>query len=111
MRLFGHSRARRMMFTGYRVPGPELHRLGVVEDCVAPDDLLGAARALAAEMAAKSPLAMRLAKQAMNTIEEMSLRDGYRYEQNMTAELMGSQDSQEAVRAFLEKRSPDFKGR
>ena len=91
--------------------GPELHRLGVVEDCVAPDDLLGAARALAAEMAAKSPLAMRLAKQAMNTIEEMSLRDGYRYEQNMTAELMGSQDSQEAVRAFLEKRSPDFKGR
>jgi len=42
MRLFGHSRARRMMFTGYRVPGPELHRLWVVEDCVAPDDLLGA---------------------------------------------------------------------
>src|SRR3546814_843202 len=84
MRLFGHSRTRRMMLTGYRVPGAELFRLGVVEACVPPDRLMETAKSLARDIASKSPVAIRLAKQALNTIEEMRLRDGYRYEQNMT---------------------------
>ena len=66
---------------------------------------------LAGEMAGKSPIAMKLAKQAMNAIEEMSLRDGYRFEQNMTAELRQYEDSAEAMRAFVEKRPPVFTGR
>ncbi len=111
MRLFGHSKARRLMFTGQRVPGPELYRLGIVEECVPPDRLMDAAMALAKEIASKSPVAMRLAKHAMNAIEFMSLRDGYRFEQGMTAELSKYEDSQEAMRAFLEKRQPVFKGR
>jgi enoyl-CoA hydratase/carnithine racemase len=111
MRLFGHSKARRLMFTGQRLSGAELYRLGVVEDCVPPDKLMDAARALAAEIAAKSPIAIRLAKHALNTIEEMSLRDGYRFEQNMTGELSQYEDSKEAMRAFVEKRPPVFKGR
>jgi enoyl-CoA hydratase len=111
MRLFGHSKARRMMFTGQRLSGPELYRLGVVEACVPVDRLLDEAMALAAEIASKSPIAMRLAKHAMNTIEFMSLRDGYRFEQNMTAELSKYEDSREAMRAFVEKRQPVFKGR
>ena len=111
MRLFGHSLTRRMMLTGYRVPGPELYRLGIVEACVAADQLMPSAMALAAEIAAKSPVAIRLAKHALNTIEEMSLRDGYRFEQNMTAELSGHADSKEAMRAFLEKRPPVFADR
>ena len=110
MRLFGHSLTRRMMLTGYRVPGPELYRLGIVEACVPADQLMAAATALAAEIAAKSPVAIRLAKHALNTIEEMSLRDGYRFEQNMTAELAGHADSREAMRAFVEKRRPVFTG-
>lgn len=111
MRLFGHSKARRMMFTGQRLSGPELYRLGVVEACVPVDRLMDEAMALAAEIASKSPIAMRLAKHAMNTIEFMSLRDGYRFEQNMTAELSKYEDSREAMRAFVEKRQPVFKGR
>ena len=111
MRLLPHSKARRMMFTGQRLSGADLYRLGVVEECVPADKLMDTARALAAEIASKSPVAIRLAKHAMNTIEFMSLRDGYRFEQNMTGELSKSEDSREAMRAFVEKRPPVFKGR
>ena len=111
MRLFGHSKSRRMMFTGERLHGEELYRLGVVEACVPRDQLMDTALALAKEIAAKSPIAMELAKHAMNAIEFMSLRDGYRFEQSMTAELSKYDDSKEAMRAFVEKRDPVFQGR
>lgn len=108
MRLFGHSRTRRMLLTGYRVPGPELYRLGVVEACTPPERLLDEAMEMARTIAAKSPAAARLAKQSLNAIEEMTLRDGYRYEQMMTSQLTGTEDSREAMRAFIEKRKPVF---
>lgn len=111
LRLFPHSKTRRMMLTGQRLSGAELHRLGVVEECVPAGKLMDAARALAREIAAKSPVAIRLAKHALNTVEFMSLRDGYRFEQNMTGELAKYEDSREAMRAFVEKRPPVFKGR
>ncbi len=109
-RLFSHSTLRRMMLTGYRVPGPELYRLGIVEACVPREKVVAEARKIAAEIAAKSPTAIRLAKQSLNTIEDMSLRDGYRYEQNMTVQLAGHPDSKEAMAAFVEKRKPNFQG-
>lgn len=108
-RLFGHSTLRRMMLTGYRMSGPELYRLGIVEACVPGAQLMEAAMALAREIAAKSPAAIRLAKQSLNAIEDMSLRDGYRYEQDMTAQLAGHADAKEAAAAFLEKRKPVFR--
>lgn len=111
MRLFGHSLTRRMMLTGYRVPGPELYRLGIVEACVPSEELMDVAMGFATEIASKSPIATVLAKHALNTIEDMSLRDGYRFEQNMTAELGKYEDSKEAMLAFAEKRPPVFKGR
>jgi enoyl-CoA hydratase len=108
-RLFGHSTLRRMMLTGYRVPGPELYRLGIVEACVPAAQLMTCAMAIAQEVAAKSPSAIKLAKRTLNTIEDMSLRDGYRYEQYMTAEVAEHPDAKEATAAFLEKRKPVFR--
>jgi enoyl-CoA hydratase/carnithine racemase len=100
-----------MALTGQRVFGPELYRIGVVEACVPAGELLSAALAIARSLASKSPVAMRIAKGSLNTIEEMSLRDGYRHEQNLTGQLRQTEDSREAMRAFIEKRPPVFKGR
>jgi enoyl-CoA hydratase/carnithine racemase len=108
-RLFGHSTLRRMMLTGYRVSGPELYRLGIVEACVPAAQLMECAMAIARDIAGKSPAAIKLAKRTLNTIEDMSLRDGYRYEQYMTAEVGEHPDAKEATAAFLEKRKPVFR--
>ncbi|MFM9881425.1 MAG: enoyl-CoA hydratase/isomerase family protein [Burkholderiales bacterium] len=111
MRLFSHSLLRRMMLTGYRVPGAELYRLGIVEACTTPDELMTVAMELARTIAAKSPVSTRMIKHTLNTIEDMSLRDGYRYEQDMTAAIAKTEDAKEAQAAFREKRAPVFKGR
>lgn len=111
LRLFSPSTTRRMMFTGHRLSGAELYRLGVVEACVPPEDLLETAMSIAREIASKSPLAIRISKETINAIEEMPARESYRYEQNRTAEMSGSDDAREAVAAFMEKRAPIFKGR
>ena len=111
MRLFSHSRLRRMMLTGLRVPGAELHRLGIVEACTAPEDLMPTALEMAAVIASKSPVSTRMGKHTLNVIEDMSLRDGYRYEQDMTALIGKTDDAREAQRAFAEKRAPVFTGR
>lgn len=107
-RLFSHSLLRRMALTGYRVPAAELYRLGIIEACVAPEELIPTAMKLAREIASKSPLAVQLFKQTLNTIEFMSLRDGYRYEQEMTLEIGKTEDAAEAIKAFAEKRQPVF---
>jgi enoyl-CoA hydratase/carnithine racemase len=111
MRLFGHSRLRRMALTGFRVSGAELLRLGIVEACTAPDALLPTALELAAAIASKSPVSTRMGKHTLNVIEDMSLRDGYRYEQDMTAAIGKTDDAKEAQLAFKEKRAPRFTGR
>ena len=111
LELFPKSKARRMFFTGCRVPAAELYRLGVIEACVARSQLMDEAMTIAREIAAKSPLAMRYAKEDINTIEELSLRDAYRYEQNITIALSKTEDAREAQQAFIERRPPVFKGR
>ena len=104
------SKARRLLLTGQRIPAAELYRLGVLEECVPADKLLAAATAIAQEIASKSPLAIQMLKQSFNIVENLTLRDGYRVEQDMTVELSQSDDAREAKQAFLEKRKPVFKG-
>ncbi len=111
MRLFSHSRLRRMALTGLRVDGAELYRLGIVEACTAPEELMPTAMALATTIASKSPVSTRMGKHTLNVIEDMSLRDGYRYEQDMTAQISKTEDAREAQAAFREKRAPVFTGK
>ncbi|MDE2456124.1 MAG: enoyl-CoA hydratase/isomerase family protein [Burkholderiales bacterium] len=110
-RIFGQSRARRMFFTGMQVSAAELYRLGLVEACLPPAELMPYAMAIAHEIAAKAPLAIKLAKEAARLTEVMPLRDAYRYEQGNTLALSRTEDAKEAQRAFLEKRKPVYQGR
>jgi enoyl-CoA hydratase len=111
MRLFSHSRLRRMALTGYRVNGTEMYRLGVVEACTTAEGLMPTALEIATAIASKSPVSTRMGKHTLNVIEDLSLRDGYRYEQDMTAIISKTEDAKEAQLAFKEKRLPVFKGR
>ncbi|MNW18744.1 Carnitinyl-CoA dehydratase [compost metagenome] len=66
---------------------------------------------MARDIASKSPIAMRLAKEAARMTLVMPSRDAYRYEQGNTVALSKTEDSKEAQRAFLEKRDPVYTGR
>lgn len=105
--LLPRSTARRLLFTGARMPAAELARIGVV-DCVPRAELGNAARALAREIAAKSPIGMIYAKRACNLAESMPAADAYKLEQQYTVELARSTQGIEARRAFLEKRAAVF---
>ena len=109
--LVGRHKAREMFFLGEKVPAAELYRIGAIRAVLPADELMPAARALATELAAKSPIALRLAKESMNRIENQPLKDAYRTEQDYTARLLQFDDSREARQAFLDKREPDWKWR
>jgi enoyl-CoA hydratase len=111
MRLFPHSLMNRMVLTGYRVTGEELFRRGITEACPPLEELMPFCMELAREIAGKSPIAVSLAKDALVTVGNLSLRDGYRYEQSNTVRLSKTEDAVEARTAVLEKRKPVFKGR
>jgi len=109
--LVGRHKAREMYFTGEQVPASELYRLGAVRAVVPRGELMATARELATSLAAKSPIALRFAKEAMNRVEFLPLKEAYRTEQDYTARLRTYEDATEARNAFLEKRDPEWKWR
>lgn len=111
MRLFPQHVARMMHYTARRIDAAEAYRLGAVDRVVAPEALLDEAMREAELIAAKMPIGIRLAKENLNAIEDMDLRNGYRFEQTRTALLQRTEDAQEAKLAFAEKRQPVFRGR
>ncbi len=104
MRMFGLQEARRMLFTGEPIDAAEAYRLGALEWIGPREELMAAAQRIAESIAAKSPKAMRLAKESANGIELLDIKTSYRFEQGFTLELYTSPDSQEARDAFVEKR-------
>ena len=97
-----------MFFTGEFVHASEFYRLGAVEAVVAADELMPTARALADEIATKSPLGLRLAKESLNRVEDLPLKDGYRLEQDYTQRITSFNDSAEARQAYLDKRPAEW---
>lgn len=110
-RLVGLGQAMRLVLTGELVEADEARALGIVEAVHPPDELEEAAVALAGKMARWSPLALSAAKQALRASWQQGLADGLRGEVDRFAEVFASQDAEEGIRAFLEKREPDFRGR
>lgn len=108
-RLVGQFLAKRMFLTGEYVGSDELYRRGALEAVVPAEQLLDAAMALAVPISKKSPIAVRLAKESANRVEELSLKDGYRLEQDYTGRVKRHADSDEARIAFFEKREPQFR--
>ena len=108
MRMFPIQKVRKMLFTGEPIDAAEAYRLGALEWIGPRDEMMQAARAIAASIASKSPKAMRLAKECMNGIELLDIKTSYRFEQGFTLELYTSPDSQEARDAFVEKRDASF---
>lgn len=110
-RAIGKAKAMRMVLTGEPITAVEAERVGLVA-VVAQDELVVEdALALAARIAQKSPIALRLAKEAVNAAYEMSLTDALAHERRLFYLLFASEDQKEGMAAFMEKREPDFRGR
>jgi enoyl-CoA hydratase len=107
-RMFPVQKVRYMYFTGEAITAQEAYRLGAVERVVPKESLCFAARDIAVKIAAKSPLMITLAKEALNGIEDGNLEDKYRWEQGFTLQAYSDKDSQEARNAFVEKRQAKF---
>jgi enoyl-CoA hydratase/carnithine racemase len=111
-RVAGKQAAMELVLTGRRIPAEEAHRLGIVNKVAsAPAHWLDEAIELAQVIARRPPLAVRLAKQAVLAADETPLGAGLEQERRGFELAFATEDRVEGMRAFLEKRRPDFKGR
>lgn len=109
--LIGRPRALELILTGVKLTAMEAEEFGLISRCADALELLPAATALAREMGLGSPLAMKSALEAINRGMTLHSEDALTLEGDLFAECFRTTDMQEGVRAFFEKRSPEFKGR
>jgi enoyl-CoA hydratase len=110
-RLVGRGKALEMILTGARIGAEEALRIGLVERVAPAGEALQMATGLARTMAAKAPVALRYAKEAVVKGLELPLGDGLRLEGDLSTLLRTTEDRVEGARAFLEKRPPRWTGR
>ncbi|MEY4167192.1 MAG: hypothetical protein RIR52_1016 [Acidobacteriota bacterium] len=110
-RLIGEGRSMQLILTGEMIDAAEAWRLGLVNEIHPADQLRARTLDLAERIAAKSPIALAMAKAAVKAAARTNLREGLDLEIDLFSLCFSSEDKTEGVRAFLEKRRPDFKGR
>ena len=110
-RLVGMGRAMEMILTGDPVSAEQALAIGLVNRVVAPESLMEEARKLAAAISSNPKMAVQYAKESVLRYNEGSFAAGLAHESYLHALSCGTQDKQEGVAAFLEKRTPKFKGK
>lgn len=110
-RIAGRHRAAQLLYTGDIVSAAEMYRLGVLNEVLPRAAVLPRARALAAQLAKKSPLALKLLRDAFVRANELDYRRSIESVVETTCSLKDAEDSTEALRAFVEKRAAVYKGR
>ena len=110
-RAAGKARAMELVLTGRHMTAGEAYAMGLVTRVVPDEVALDEARKLAREIAAKPPVAVRLAKESILKAFDTSLETGLDYERKAFYLLFSTEDKTEGIQAFLAKRPPVFKGR
>ena len=109
-RAVGKAVAMDVILTGRTLSAAEALAAGLVSRVVPREHYLTEALRVAHEMATKGPIALRLAKEAVLKAHETTLTEGLEYERKLFYMLFATDDQKEGMRAFLEKRKPEFKG-
>lgn len=107
----GTHRAMKLLLTGAVIDATEAERIGLISEVVPGGQALQHAQQLARELARNAPLAMEQIKELVNAGVDMPLTHALRYERKAFQLLFGTQDKEEGIRAFFEKRQPSFEGK
>ena len=110
-RTIGKYRAMEMVLTGQPVTAREMEKHGLVNRVVPVESYFDEARKVAMQIAQKPPIAIRLAKEAVLKAFDSTLEEGLQFERKNFYLLFSTEDMQEGMKAFTEKRPPNFKGR
>jgi len=109
-RIIGTGMAKELIFSGRNINAEEAAKIGLVNRVVPQDKLLDVSIELMELIVSKSSTAVKYAKLAINHGRDMALPNGLEFERNLSAICYGLPDKEEGVKAFLEKRTPKFKG-
>ena len=110
-RVIGQAKAMEMILTGEVIDAEEAYRIGLVSKVVAHDAVMKTAMEIAQTMASKGPIALRYTKEAIHKGMDLTLEQGLRLEADLYFLLHTTKDRTEGIKAFQEKRKPEFEGR
>ena len=110
-RLVGKGKALEMILTGEIIDVQEAYRIGLVNKVTHPGELMTVVTGIAQEMASKAPIALRYTKEAILKGMDLNLEQGLGLEADLYLLLHTTKDRTEGIRAFREKKTPQFKGR